>query len=84
MGSDETALVRLCQEKRSEIEPEDLSGNLIVQFGLVTEELNRRRFERERATALRRGEKQPKSLTSFSFIGWLAPEEPPPPDKFAE
>ncbi len=34
MGDDEAALVRLWQEKRGEIEPEDLSGNLIVQLGL--------------------------------------------------
>ena len=37
MGNDEAALVRLWREKRGEIEPEDLSGNLIVQLGLVTE-----------------------------------------------
>ena len=41
MGSDEAALVRLWREKRGEAEPEDLSGNLIVQLGLVTEALNR-------------------------------------------
>src|SRR6185369_4129597 len=35
------------REKRGEIEAEDLSTNLIVQFGVVTEELNRRWFERE-------------------------------------
>ena len=34
MGSDEAALLRLWREKRGEIEPEDLSGNLIVQLGL--------------------------------------------------
>ena len=45
MGSDETALVRLWREKRGEIEPEDLSGNLIVQLGLATEDLNRRWYE---------------------------------------
>jgi predicted phage-related endonuclease len=45
MGSDEQALIRLWQEKRDEIEPEDLSGNLVVQLGLATEELNRRRYE---------------------------------------
>jgi hypothetical protein len=42
MGNDEAALLRLWQEKRGEIAPEDLSGNLIVQLGLATEELNRR------------------------------------------
>jgi predicted phage-related endonuclease len=47
MGHDEEALIRLWQEKRGVIEPEDLSTNLMVQFGVVTEELNRRWFERE-------------------------------------
>ena len=47
MGHDEQALIRLWQEKRGEIEPEDLSRNLVVQFGIVTEDLNRRWFERE-------------------------------------
>jgi predicted phage-related endonuclease len=45
MGNDEAALVRLWREKRGEIEPEDLSGNLIVQLGLVTEDLNRHWYE---------------------------------------
>jgi hypothetical protein len=36
MGDDEAALLRLWQEKRGEIKPEDLSGNLIVQLGLAT------------------------------------------------
>jgi predicted phage-related endonuclease len=46
MGEDEDALVRLWREKRGEVEPEDLSGNLIVQLGLVTEPLNRQWYER--------------------------------------
>jgi hypothetical protein len=41
MGNDEAALLRLWREKRGEIESEDLSGNLVVQLGLATEELNR-------------------------------------------
>jgi predicted phage-related endonuclease len=45
MGSDEVALIRLWREKRGEAEPEDLSGNLIVQLGTVTEDLNRRWYE---------------------------------------
>ena len=45
MGNNEAALIRLWQEKRGEIEPQDLSGNLIVQLGLVTEELNRRWYQ---------------------------------------
>jgi predicted phage-related endonuclease len=46
MGDDEAALVRLWREKRGEVEPEDLSDNLIVQLGTVTEDLNRRWYER--------------------------------------
>src|SRR5215469_16440505 len=45
MGRDEQALIRLWREKRGEVEPEDLSGNLVVQLGLATEELNRRWYE---------------------------------------
>ena len=45
MGDDEAALIRLWHEKRGEIKPEDLSGNLIVQLGLATEKLNRRWYQ---------------------------------------
>ena len=45
MGDNEAALLRLWQEKRGEVEPEDLSGNLVVQLGLATEDLNRRWYE---------------------------------------
>jgi predicted phage-related endonuclease len=45
MGDDEAALIRLWREKRGEIEPVDLSSNLVVQLGLATEELNRRWYE---------------------------------------
>ena len=45
MGDDEAALLRLWREKRGEIEPEDLSGNLLVQLGVVTEGLNRAWYE---------------------------------------
>ena len=45
MGDDEAALVRLWREKRGEVEPEDLSGNLIVQLGVATEALNQRWYE---------------------------------------
>jgi len=38
MGSDEGALMQLWREKRGEVEPEDLSGNLIVQLGTATED----------------------------------------------
>src|SRR5438270_9247248 len=53
MGNDEAARVRLWCEKRGEVEPEDLSGNLIVQLGVVTEALNRRWFERNTGRTLR-------------------------------
>jgi predicted phage-related endonuclease len=46
MGDDAAALFQLWREKRGEAEPEDLSGNLIVQLGVVTEPLNRHWFER--------------------------------------
>jgi predicted phage-related endonuclease len=46
MGEDEAALLRLWHEKRGEVEPEDLSANLIVQLGAATEDLNRLWFER--------------------------------------
>jgi predicted phage-related endonuclease len=46
MGDDEAALVRLWQEKRGEVGPEDLSGDLLVQLGAVTEHLNRHWYEK--------------------------------------
>src|SRR5262249_19311006 len=46
MGDNEAALLRLWREKRREVEPEDLSGNLVVQLGLATEGLNGRWYER--------------------------------------
>src|SRR5258707_290672 len=46
MADDEAALLRLWREKRGEVEPEDLSGNLTVQPGTVTEELNPHSLER--------------------------------------
>jgi predicted phage-related endonuclease len=45
MGTDEAALLRLWREKRGQVEPEDLSSNLVVQLGLATEDLNRRWYE---------------------------------------
>ena len=45
MGEDQAALIRLWKEKRGELEPEDLSRNLIVQLGSVTEDLNRHWYE---------------------------------------
>ena len=53
LGSDETSLLRLWHEKRGEVEPEDLSSNLLVQLGHVTEDLNRRWFERNTGNKLK-------------------------------
>ena len=53
MGDDEAALLRLWREKRGEVEPEDLSDNLIVQLGTVTEDLNRRWYERNTGHAIK-------------------------------
>lgn len=46
MGNDAGALLRLWQEKRGEVEPIDLSGDLIVQLGTATEVLNRTWYQR--------------------------------------
>src|SRR5271156_4122717 len=46
MSPDEAALIRLWKQKRGEAEPEDLSDNLVVQLGIVTEALNRSWYER--------------------------------------
>ena len=43
------ALLRLWREKRGEVEPEDLSGELLVQLGTVTEHLNRHWYEKNTA-----------------------------------
>src|SRR5664279_4751748 len=53
MGDDEAALLRLWREKRGEIEPEDLSANLIVQLGRATEDLNRLWYERNTGQAVK-------------------------------
>jgi predicted phage-related endonuclease len=52
-GIDEAMLVRLWQEKRGEVEPEDLSGNLIVQLGTVTEDLNRAWYQQNSGHAVK-------------------------------
>ena len=45
MGKDQKALLRLWREKRGEEASLDLSGVLIAQLGVVTEDLNRRWYE---------------------------------------
>jgi putative phage-type endonuclease len=68
MGSDEAALLRLWREKRGEAEPEDLSGNLIVQLGVATEELNRAWYERNTGRSVRDIQR----LVKHSAIPWMA------------
>jgi predicted phage-related endonuclease len=68
LGDDEGALLRLWREKRGEVEPEDLSGNLIVQLGLATETLNRLWYERNTGQALTRVQ----SRVRHPVVRWMA------------
>jgi putative phage-type endonuclease len=68
MGSDEAALLRLWREKRGEAEPEDLSGNLIVELGRATEELNRSWYERNTGRQVR----DVQHHIRHSAIPWMA------------
>lgn len=52
MGDDAAALMQLWLEKRGEVEPRDLSDNLAVQLGSVTEDLNRGWYERHTGNAV--------------------------------
>src|ERR1700751_1239124 len=68
MGNDEAALIRLWREKRGEADPEDLSGNLIVQLGSATEELNRAWYERNSGRQVRDVQRR----LRHSAIPWMA------------
>jgi predicted phage-related endonuclease len=68
MGDDEPALLRLWQEKRGEVAPEDLSGNLIVQLGVVTEHLNRTWYEQQTGKAITAVQRQVK----HPVLKWMA------------
>jgi predicted phage-related endonuclease len=68
MGDDEARLVRLWREKRGETEPEDLAHNLIVQLGSVTEDLNRRWYERNTGHAV----KDVQRRIQHPVIKWMA------------
>jgi predicted phage-related endonuclease len=68
MGSDEATLVRLWREKRGEADPEDLSDNLIVQLGSVTEDLNRHWYERNTGHAV----KDVQRRIQHPVIKWMA------------
>jgi predicted phage-related endonuclease len=68
MGQDEKLLVRLWQEKRGEVGPEDLSANLIAQLGLATEDLNRQWYERNTGNAI----KDAQRWVKHPVIRWMA------------
>src|SRR5829696_2755848 len=68
MGSDEAALLRLWREKRGEQEAEDLSGNLIVQLGIATEDLNRRWYETNTGGVL----KDVQRWMRHPILSWMA------------
>jgi putative phage-type endonuclease len=68
MGSDEAALIQLWREKRGKAEPQDLSGNLVVQLGAATEELNRSWYERNTGRRVTDVQRQVK----HSAIPWMA------------
>jgi predicted phage-related endonuclease len=68
MGEDERALLRLWKEKRGELEAEDLSGDLLVQLGSVTEHLNRHWYERNTGQVVTDVQRQ----TFHSVHRWMA------------
>jgi predicted phage-related endonuclease len=68
MGSDEAHLIQLWREKRGEANPEDLSGNLLVQLGAATEELNRSWYERNSGRHVTDVQRRVK----HSAIPWMA------------
>jgi predicted phage-related endonuclease len=68
IGEDESALLRLWREKRGEADPVDLSGNLVVQLGVVTEHLNRLWFERNTGHVL----KDVQRRVMHPVIKWMA------------
>jgi predicted phage-related endonuclease len=68
MGDDEGTLFRLWREKRGEIEAEDLSGNLIVQLGVATEDLNRRWYETNTGQVITDVQKQ----VRHPVLRWMA------------
>src|SRR5262245_25721514 len=67
MGNGEAALVRLWREERGGAGPEGLSGNLIVQLGRATEELNRFWYERNTGRQVRDVQRR----VRHSAIPWM-------------
>src|SRR3974377_2218158 len=68
MGDDEAALVRLWREKRGEIEPEALSGTLLVQLGPVPDPLHALWYERNTGHVV----KDVQRRVQHPVIRWMA------------
>ena len=68
MGNDEAGSGPPLARKRGELEPEDLSGNLIVQLGTATEQLNRDWYERNTGQRVRDVQRRVK----HAAIPWMA------------
>jgi hypothetical protein len=78
MGADEAALIRLWREKRGEVEPEDLSGNLVVHLGVATEDLNRRWYQTNTGQVLTDVQRQVRHPTlRWIRQPWTAGLKPP-------
>jgi hypothetical protein len=82
VGNDEAALLRLWREKRGEIEPEDLSSNLIVQLGPVTEALMHRCSESIATIAAALAKAQAEMINpEKSLVGTIRSPFPREPDR---
>ncbi len=68
MGDDQDDLIRLWREKRGEIAPQDLTRNLIVQLGTVTEELNRSWYQHASGQTIKDVQKR----LRHPVHGWMA------------
>ena len=80
VGDDEPAIIRLWLEKRGEVEPEDLLGNLIVQLGRATEPLNRHWFGDYESALLRLRSIKPRpGCFCFGCRGFRSRRPSPPP-----
>jgi hypothetical protein len=70
MRDDEAAIIRLWREERGSIEPEDLSGNLVVQLGLATKELNRRWYEANTGQVITGTQKRVRHPARWLVTNW--------------
>jgi predicted phage-related endonuclease len=68
VGKEESPLLQLWREKRGEVEPRDLSGELIVHLGLATEDLNRHWYERNSGNKVGAVQKH----TKHRAFSWMA------------